>query len=146
MRSSYLLHNLPLPGFTVADFTDPTKKWLRNLPLPNFPVAQFSVVFSLPSFPLPTLPLPSLPQIPHTPLYKERSRNNYTLHTPSGYPDGVAQHYTSPFPGVALALALACEGSMYHIKGESTLRMMDTFFTFEIFRYPFKKDVKHIKL
>ena len=75
-----------------------------------------------------------LPQ-PHTPLYKERSRNNYTLHTPSGYPDGVAQHYTSPFPGVALALALACEGSMYHIKGESTLRMMDTFFTFEIFRY-----------
>jgi len=24
--------------FTVADFTDPTKKWL-----PNFPVAQFSV-------------------------------------------------------------------------------------------------------
>jgi len=141
MRSSYLLHNLPLPGFTVADFTDPTKKWLRNLPLPNFPVAQFSVVFSLP-----TLPLPSLPQIPHTPLYKERSRNNYRLHTPSGYPDGVAQHYTSPFPGVALALVLACEGSMYHIKGESTLRMMDTFFTFEIFRYPFKKDAKHIKL
>ena len=28
---------------TVADFTDPTKKWLPNLPLPNFPVAQFSV-------------------------------------------------------------------------------------------------------
>jgi len=43
MRSSYLLHSLPLPGFTVADFTDPTKKWLPNLPLPNFPVAQFSV-------------------------------------------------------------------------------------------------------
>ena len=43
MRSSYLLHSLPLPGFTVADFTDPTKKSLPNLPLPNFPVAQFSV-------------------------------------------------------------------------------------------------------
>ena len=34
-------------------------------------------------------------------LYKESSRNNYTLHTPSGKPDGVAEHYTSPFPGVA---------------------------------------------
>ena len=43
MRSSYLLHSLPLPGFTVADFTDPTKKWLPNLPLPNFPLAQFTV-------------------------------------------------------------------------------------------------------
>ena len=42
----------------------------------------------------------SLPQ-PYTLLYKERSRNNYTLHTPSGQPDGVAQHYHSPFPGVA---------------------------------------------
>jgi len=29
--------------FTVADFTDPTKKWLPNLPLPNFLVAKFSV-------------------------------------------------------------------------------------------------------
>ena len=25
--------------FAVADFTDPTKKWLPNLPLPNFPAA-----------------------------------------------------------------------------------------------------------
>jgi len=29
--------------FIVADFTDPTKKWLPNLPLPNFAVAWFSV-------------------------------------------------------------------------------------------------------
>jgi len=51
MLSSYLLHSLPLPGFTVADFTDPTKKWLPNLPLPNFPVAQFSVAqFSVAHF------------------------------------------------------------------------------------------------
>ena len=41
----------------------------------------------------------STPQ-PYTPLYKERMRNNYTLHTPSGQPDGVAQHYTSPFSGI----------------------------------------------
>ena len=43
MQSSYLLHSLPLPGFTVVDFTDPTKKWLPNLQLPYFPVAQFTV-------------------------------------------------------------------------------------------------------
>jgi len=29
--------------FNVADFTDPTNKWLPNLPLPNFPIAQFTV-------------------------------------------------------------------------------------------------------
>jgi len=49
MWSSYLLAtfqlpSLPLPGhFTVANFTDPAKKWLPNLLLPNFPVVKFSV-------------------------------------------------------------------------------------------------------
>ena len=51
----------------------------------------------------------SLPQ-PYAPLYKERSHNNYTLHTPSGQPDGVAQHYTSPFPG--LRIGPACEAGL----------------------------------
>jgi len=61
---------------------------------------------------------------PYTPLYKERSRNNYTLHTPSGSPDGVVQHYTIvPSLGtlgqpVRQASALACEGSVCHPKGE----------------------------
>ena len=36
-------------------------------------------------------PDPSLSSI-H--LYKERSQNNYILHTQSAEPDGVAQHYT----------------------------------------------------
>jgi len=41
------------------------------------------------------------PSLSHTHLYKERSRNNHTLHTPSGQPDGIALPYTSPFPRVA---------------------------------------------
>ena len=44
MRSSYLLHSLPLPTLPT-----PPKNGCR--------------IFRLPSFPLPTLPLPSLPRI-----------------------------------------------------------------------------------
>jgi len=56
------------------------------------------------------------PSLRHTPLYKDRSRNNYTLHT-----HGVALYYTSRFPVVAhwaSLAALACEGSVCHPKGE----------------------------
>jgi len=47
------LHSLPLPGFTVADFTAPTKKLLPNFPVAQFSVAQFTanpIVFTILGF------------------------------------------------------------------------------------------------
>ena len=38
------------------------------------------------------------PSLSHTHLYKERSRNKHTLHTPSGQPDGIALPYTTYRP------------------------------------------------
>jgi len=42
--------------FTVADFTDPTKKWLPNFPLPTLPFTR--------STPLPWLPVLSSIELP----------------------------------------------------------------------------------
>ena len=47
---------------------------------------------------------------PYTPLYKDRSRNNYTLHAPSGSPDGVVHHYTI-VPSLGLHIGPACEAA-----------------------------------
>ena len=48
---------------------------------------------------------------PYTPLYKDRSRNNYTLHAPSGSPDGVVHHYTI-VPSLGLHIGPACEADL----------------------------------
>ena len=45
------------------------------------------------------IPIPFLS--PHTHLSLKGGHATTKLHTPSGYPDGVALHYTSPIPGVA---------------------------------------------
>ena len=45
------------------------------------------------------------PSLSPTHLYKERSRNNCTLHTPSGQPDGVAQLV----PSLGLRIGPDCE-------------------------------------
>jgi len=42
-NAQFSVTRITVAHFIVADFTDPTKKWLPNLPLPNFPVAQFTV-------------------------------------------------------------------------------------------------------
>ena len=57
------------------------------------------------------------PSLSPTHLSITRGRATTTHYTPSGQPDGVAQHYTSPFPGVAHWASLWGRPQRSHAKG-----------------------------